>query len=65
MVKWSFEENWVSELNPKYSLVYQSLADIVVRLSDYVFEPSLLRGDISNAWRLKGKLDRPEPSGIE
>jgi hypothetical protein len=40
MVKWSFEENWVSELNPKYSLVYQSLADIVVWLSDYVFEPS-------------------------
>jgi hypothetical protein len=42
MVKWFFGENWVSELNPKYSLVYQSLADIVVWLSDYVFKPSLL-----------------------
>jgi hypothetical protein len=65
MVKWSFGGNWVSELNPKYSLVYQSLAGTVVWLSDYVFELELakLKGGVSNAWGLKGKLDSPEPSG--
>jgi hypothetical protein len=33
MVKWSVEENWVSELNPKYSLVIKALR---IQLSDFL-----------------------------